>query len=83
MIERYSRPEISEIWTLENKFRIWLDIEIAACEAQAELGIIPKEDAVLLREQGVSAVYTPADHDLSRIIIQMADIVAATSPAGA
>jgi (2R)-ethylmalonyl-CoA mutase len=46
-------------------------------------GIIPKEDAVLLREQGVSAVYTPADHDLSRIIIQMADIVAATSPAGA
>ena len=44
MIERYSRDEIARIWELENKFRIWLDIEIAVCEIYAERGIIPKED---------------------------------------
>ncbi|MTI95956.1 MAG: adenylosuccinate lyase [Firmicutes bacterium] len=45
MIERYSRPEIAAIWELENKFQLWLDIEILACEAWAKLGKIP-EDAV-------------------------------------
>jgi adenylosuccinate lyase len=43
MIERYSRPEIARIWDLENKFRLWLDIEIAACEAHAEKGVIPAD----------------------------------------
>jgi len=46
-------------------------------------GIIPKKDAISLREQGFSAVYRPADHDLSGIMNQMADIVAAASQAGA
>ena len=41
MIKRYSRPEAEAIWTDENKFRIWLDIEILACEAQNKLGLIP------------------------------------------
>ena len=44
MIERYSRDEIAKIWDLENKFRIWLDIEIAACEVHADHGIIPADD---------------------------------------
>ena len=43
MIERYSRKEIADIWSLSNKYRIWLDIEIAACEANADEGIIPAE----------------------------------------
>jgi len=42
MIERYTRPEMGKIWTLENKFKKWLDIEILACEAWAELGVIRK-----------------------------------------
>jgi len=41
MIPRYSRPEISNIWSDENKFRTWLKIEILACEAQSKLGLIP------------------------------------------
>lgn len=44
MIERYSNPEISRIWDLENKFRIWTKIEILACEARANRGEVPKED---------------------------------------
>lgn len=60
MIERYSRDEIARIWELENKFRIWLDIEIAVCEIYAERGIIPKEDFTVIKEK--------ADFDLNRIL---------------
>ncbi len=42
MIPRYSRPEMTNIWSQENKYQIWLMIEILACEAYAELGLIPK-----------------------------------------
>jgi adenylosuccinate lyase len=51
VIERYSRPEMAAIWTEENKFKAWLEVELAACEAWSELGVIPKEDAAKLREQ--------------------------------
>ena len=43
MIERYSRPEMERVWSDENKFAKWLEVEIAACEAWAELGVIPRE----------------------------------------
>jgi adenylosuccinate lyase len=49
MIERYTRPEMGRIWTEENKFRAWLEVELLACEAWAELGVIPKEDVEKLR----------------------------------
>ncbi|HPA72260.1 MAG TPA: lyase family protein, partial [Spirochaetota bacterium] len=60
MIDRYSRPEIAGIWELENKFRIWLDIEIAACEAQAEAGLIPAADLAAIKEK--------AGFDVDRIL---------------
>ncbi|WP_353892957.1 adenylosuccinate lyase [Proteinivorax hydrogeniformans] len=44
MIERYSREKMAKIWSLENKFQKWLDVEIAACKAWTKLGVIPKED---------------------------------------
>ncbi len=50
MLERYSRPEMTAIWTEENKFKAWLEVELCSCEAWAELGIIPKEDVKKLRE---------------------------------
>ncbi|AZV41093.1 adenylosuccinate lyase [Peribacillus asahii] len=50
MIERYTRPEMGAIWTEENRFKAWLEVEILACEAWSELGVIPKEDVKLLRE---------------------------------
>jgi len=43
MIERYSRPEMSKVWSEENKYNKWLQVEIAACEAWSELGTVPKE----------------------------------------
>lgn len=59
MIERYSRPEMRAIWTEENKFNAWLEVELCACEAWAELGVIPHEDAVKLRKD--------AKFDIARI----------------
>ena len=59
MIERYTRPEMGAIWTEENKYRAWLEVEILACEAWAELGEIPKEDVEQIREK--------ASFDLERI----------------
>ena len=45
MIPRYSRPEMVAIWSPETKFRIWYEIEAHACDAQADLGVIPRENA--------------------------------------
>lgn len=43
MIERYSRPEMKQVWSDENKFNKWLEVEIAVCVAWADLGIVPKD----------------------------------------
>ena len=50
MIERYSRDEMSSIWTDQNRYEAWLEVEILACEAWSELGYIPKEDVKIIRE---------------------------------
>ncbi|HEU4391473.1 MAG TPA: adenylosuccinate lyase [Blastocatellia bacterium] len=49
MIPRYTRPEMGAIWTDENRFQKWLDVEIAVCEVQAELGIVPREAVEKIR----------------------------------
>ncbi|MCX7811023.1 MAG: adenylosuccinate lyase [Leptospiraceae bacterium] len=59
MIERYSNPEISRIWTLENKYRIWLWIELEVCEAWYRRGLIPEEDIDQIRKK--------ANFDVKRI----------------
>ncbi|KAF1304743.1 MULTISPECIES: adenylosuccinate lyase [Enterococcus] len=51
MLERYTRPEMGKIWTEENRFQAWLEVEILADEAWAELGEIPKEDVKKIREK--------------------------------
>lgn len=51
MIDRYTRPEMGSIWTDENRFNAWLEVEILAAEAWAELGVIPREDAEKIRER--------------------------------
>src|SRR5690625_3166677 len=50
MIERYTREEMGAIWTEENKYKVWLEVEILACEALSELGIVPAEDAKKIRD---------------------------------
>ena len=52
MIPRYSRPQMAKIWQPENYFRIQLDIEAYACEAQEKLGVIPEGTAKAVRERG-------------------------------
>jgi adenylosuccinate lyase len=60
MIERYSREEMACLWTLENKFRVWLEVEIAICEAWTRLGRIPEQEMQTIREK--------ADFDVNRIL---------------
>jgi adenylosuccinate lyase len=50
MIARYTLPEMGNIWSEENKYKIWLEIEILACEAQAKLGVVPLEIAEKIRK---------------------------------
>ncbi len=59
MIERYSRPEMSEIWSEQNQFQAYLDVELAACRAWSKLGKIPAED--------VDKLYKNASFDIERI----------------
>jgi len=59
LIPRYTRPEMGAIWTEENKYRQWLEVELAASEALAELGEVPREAAQALRQH--------ADFDAERI----------------
>ncbi len=59
MIPRYTRPEMAAIWEPENRFRIWLEVEIAACEAWNKLGRIPDDALEVIRER--------ADFDIARI----------------
>lgn len=59
MIERYSRKEMSDIWSLQNQFQAWLDVELAACWAWSQLGKIPAED--------VDKLYENASFEIDRI----------------
>ncbi len=84
MIPRYSRPEMADIWSPETKFRIWFEIEAHAAEAQAELGVIPKEAARVIWEKGSKAQFDVArideierevKHDVIAFLTHLAEIV--------
>lgn len=70
MIDRYTREEMGKIWTEENRFNAWLEVEILACEAWAELGDIPKEDVRKIRENAkfdvdrIKAIEAETRHDV-------------------
>ncbi|MCU1310752.1 MAG: Adenylosuccinate lyase, partial [Candidatus Angelobacter sp.] len=51
MIARYTRPEMGRIWSDENKYRMWLAVELAATETLAEAGIVPKSAAKTLKQR--------------------------------
>ena len=56
MIKRYTRKEMGELWSLQNEFQVMLDVEIAACEAMAEIGEIPKEAVKRIKEKATFTV---------------------------
>jgi len=81
MIPRYSRPEMARIWEPENKFRIWFEIEAYACDAQAELGVIPREAAKAVRERGqweiarIDEIEKETRHDVIAFLTNLAEHV--------
>jgi adenylosuccinate lyase len=84
MIPRYSRPEMVAIWSPETKFRIWFEIEAHACDALAELGVIPKSAAKIIWEKGGAATFDVArideieavtKHDVIAFLTHLSEIV--------
>jgi len=81
MIPRYSRPEMVQIWEPESKFRIWFEIEAHACDAQAELGVIPKEAAKAVWERGnfdvdrIDEIEREVKHDVIAFLTSLAEYV--------
>jgi adenylosuccinate lyase len=85
MIERYTRPEMGRIWSLENKFEIWKQIEILACEAQAELGVIPSEEVSQIRARAafsverIEEIERETNHDVIAFLTNMAENIGESS----
>lgn len=84
MIPRYSRPEMVAIWSPETKFRIWFEIEAHACDALADIGVIPKEAAKTIWEKGGAAEFDVArideieavtKHDVIAFLTHLAEFV--------
>ncbi len=90
MIDRYTRPEMGHIFSLENKYAIWQEIEVLACEAQAELGAcgITKEEAAWIREHAdfdraeVDAIEAVTHHDVIAFLTNMGEHIDAEVPQG-
>ena len=57
MIERYSREEMAQIWTDQNRYEAWLEVEILASEAWSELGYIPKDEVKKIRQHALSLIH--------------------------
>lgn len=81
MIPRYSREQLVKIWTPNNKFKIWLNIEILACEAQCELGIIPKNSLKIIKKKAdfeverIDTIEKEVKHDVIAFLTNLAENV--------
>ncbi|MFV9875750.1 MAG: adenylosuccinate lyase [Rickettsiales endosymbiont of Dermacentor nuttalli] len=81
MIPRYNRKEMSDIWSEENKYKIWFEIEAYACEAHSELGVIPKESAHNIWKKGrfdinkINEIEQTTKHDVIAFLTNVAEYV--------
>ncbi|WP_418742912.1 lyase family protein, partial [Enorma massiliensis] len=90
MIDRYTRPEMGHIFSLENKYAIWQEIEVLACEAHAEMGKIgiTKEEAAYIREHAsfnkeeVDAIEAVTNHDVIAFLTNMGEYIDKDIPEG-
>ncbi len=79
MIERYTLPEMGAIWSLQNKFQKWLDVEIAVCEVHAEDGIIPPDALEQIRSKAaftverINEIEKTTDHDVIAFTTNLAE----------
>ena len=82
MIGRYTRPEMGRVWSEENKFQKWLDVELAATETLAEAGIVPREAAAKLRERArvdvarINEIEAKVKHDVIAFTVAVQEAVA-------
>jgi adenylosuccinate lyase len=81
MIPRYSRPQMAAIWEPQNRYRIWFEIEAHACDAQAALGVIPKEAAAAVWQRGkfdaarIDEIERETRHDVIAFLTNLAEHV--------
>ena len=81
MIQRYSRDELAKIWSDENKFRIWLNVEILACEAQCKLGNLPAKSLSVIKNKAkfdtkrVLKIEETVKHDVIAFLTNVAEYV--------
>ena len=78
MIDRYSRPAMKRVWSDENKYQKWLDVELAVAEAWTEEGVIPADDMALLREakynhQRMMAIFETTRHDVTAFLTSITE----------
>jgi len=79
MIPRYSRPEMTAIWSEESKFQIWFEIEAHACDAQAKLGVIPTDAAATIWQRGafeidrINEIERETKHDVIAFLTNLAE----------
>ena len=85
MIERYSRPEMDAIWGMQNRYQCWLDVEVAACKAMAEKGIIPQEDLQNIIDKAdfnvarIDEIELTTKHDIIAFLTNVAEYVGPSS----
>lgn len=81
MIERYSPPEIAEIWEDKNRFEYWKKVELAACRAYAELGVIPRKALKTIEEKAdfsierINEIEADVGHDVIAFLTSMAEFI--------
>lgn len=85
MIPRYTRPAMAAIWTDENKFSIWLNIEVLACEAQHRLGVVPAADLKRIQQRArfevkrIDEIEREVNHDVIAFLTNVAEHVGPSS----
>lgn len=81
MIERYTRPGMGALWTDEHKFRTWLQVELAACEAMAQAGLIPRKEWSAIRRKAsfdvkrIRKIEAETRHDVIAFLTNVAETV--------
>src|SRR4051812_4107069 len=85
MIERYTLPEMGALWSEQNKFQKWLEVELAVCEVHAEMGVIPREALEEIKARAsftverINEIGKTTDHDVIAFTTNLAETIGEAS----
>src|SRR5688572_33071759 len=85
MIERYTLPEMGELWSERNKFQKWWDVELTVCEVHAEMGTIPREALAEIKSRGsftvdrINEIEKTTNHDVIAFTTNLAESIGPAS----